>query len=64
MALLRVSPSPHIKHEDSTRVVMGDVLLALVPALVWSIYVFGFRALTVTVVSMAACVFFEAGFSI
>ncbi len=62
MALLRVSPSPHIKHEDSTRVIMADVLIALVPALVWSIYVFGFRALTVTVVSMAACVLFEAGF--
>ena len=38
---------------------MRDVLIALVPALILSVVFFGFRALTVTLVSMAACVFFE-----
>ena len=38
---------------------MRDVLIALVPALIASVVFFGFRALTVTLVSMAACVFFE-----
>ena len=41
---------------------MRDVLIALVPALLGSIYFFGFRALLVTLVSAAACVFFEWGF--
>ena len=38
---------------------MRDVLIALAPALLGSIYFFGFRALTVTLVSVCACVFFE-----
>jgi electron transport complex protein RnfD len=38
---------------------MRDVLIALVPALVGSVYFFGFRALTVTAVSMLACFLFE-----
>ena len=38
---------------------MRDVVIALLPALAGSIYFFGFRALMVTLVSVAACVFFE-----
>lgn len=38
---------------------MRDVLIALLPALIGSVYFFGFRALMVTLVSVAACVFFE-----
>ena len=38
---------------------MRDVLIALAPALLGSIYFFGFRSLMVTLVSAAACVFFE-----
>ena len=38
---------------------MRDVLIALLPALLGSIYFFGFRALMVTMISVAACVFFE-----
>ena len=41
---------------------MRDVLIALIPALLGSIYFFGFRALLVTLVSADACVFFEWGF--
>jgi electron transport complex protein RnfD len=38
---------------------MRDVLIALLPSLLVSIYVMGFRALVLTVVCAAACVFFE-----
>ena len=56
---LTLSSSPHVHSPVSTRTVMRDVLIALTPALMGSIYFFGFRALLVTMVSMAACVFFE-----
>lgn len=38
---------------------MLDVIIALIPALAWSVYVFGFRALAVTLVSVCSCVVFE-----
>lgn len=57
--LLTVSPSPHVKHHDNTRSVMLDVVIALTPALIWAVYIFGFRALTVTLVSIISCVIFE-----
>jgi len=57
--LLTVCPSPHIKHKDTTATVMRDVLIALTPALLWACYVFGTRALSVTAVCVASCVFFE-----
>ena len=38
---------------------MRDVLIALAPAMLVAVYVFGLRAITVTAVSVAACVFFE-----
>ena len=57
--LLTVSPSPHIKHKDTTHTVMRDVLIALAPALLWACYVFGTRALTVTLLCVASCIFFE-----
>lgn len=57
--LLTVSPSPHIKHKDTTRSVMRDVLIALTPALIWACYVFGTRAVTVVALCIASAVFFE-----
>ncbi len=50
--LLTVSPSPHIRTEDTTRSIMLDVCIALMPALIWGIYIFGLRALTITLVSV------------
>ncbi|MBQ4600984.1 MAG: RnfABCDGE type electron transport complex subunit D [Oscillospiraceae bacterium] len=58
---LTISSSPHVHSPVTTRTIMRDVLIALVPALVASVWFFGFRALTVTLVSMAACAFFEWG---
>ena len=59
---LTISSSPHVHAPYSTRTIMRDVLIALIPALLGSIYFFGFRALMVTLVSVAACVFFEWGY--
>ena len=56
---LTISSSPHIHAPSSTRTIMRDVLIALTPALVGGIYYFGLRALMVTLISMASCVFFE-----
>ena len=59
---LAVSSSPHIRSSQSTTTIMRDVCIALLPALGAAIYLFGFRALTVVLVSVAACVFFEWGY--
>ena len=56
---LTISSSPHVHSKITTQVIMRDVLIALAPAMALAVYVFGFRALTVTAVSVAACVFFE-----
>ena len=56
---LTISSSPHIHAPVSTSTIMRDVLIALTPALLGSVYFFGFRALVVTLISVAACVFFE-----
>lgn len=56
---LTVSSSPHAHSKTTTRTIMRDVLIALTPALLGSIYFFGFRALMVTLVSASSCVFFE-----
>lgn len=53
------SSSPHIRTKAGTGNIMGEVLLALVPALCFAVYNFGWRALTATAVSVAGCCFFE-----
>ena len=58
---LTIASSPHVHSPLTTRVIMRDVLIALLPALIGSVYFFGFRALVVSLVSVAACVFFEWG---
>ena len=59
---LTISSSPHAHSPVTTRTIMRDVLIALFPALCGSVYFFGFRALMVTLVSVAGCVFFEWGY--
>jgi len=55
-----ISPAPHMRTTDTTRAVMIDVVIALLPAFLWGVYVFGMRALIIGVVSVAASVLFEA----
>ncbi len=64
MGLLKVSASPHIRHEDTTRVLMSDVIIAMIPLVIWGAYIFGLRVLTVTAVSIISCVLFEAVFNL
>lgn len=56
---LTISPSPHLFSKRSTTSIMGDVLIALLPALAASVWVFGWGVLAVTVISVACCVVFE-----
>lgn len=56
---LIVSAAPHITSADSTSKIMGRVCLALAPSLVASVIIFGFQALLLTAVTVAACVAFE-----
>ena len=56
------SKAPRIGTKNTTRGIMINVLIALVPAFIFAVYNFGVRALILTVVCVAACVFFEYAF--
>ncbi len=56
---LTVSASPHQKSADTTTGIMRDVIIALVPAGIAAVLVFGLRALAVIVVSVVSCVLAE-----
>ena len=58
--LLTVSPPPHIKHRDTTRGIMLDVIIALTPATVWGIILFGARAAVIVAISVLSAVGFES----
>ncbi|MBO8439102.1 MAG: RnfABCDGE type electron transport complex subunit D [bacterium] len=59
MATLIVSPSPHVHSGDSVSKNMYNVVIALLPAYLVSLYFFGLGALVVSLVSMVSCVLFE-----
>lgn len=54
-----VSSSPHLHARSSTASIMWDVSIALAPAALWGVYVFGLRALAVLLVSIASSVLVE-----
>lgn len=56
---LIIEPSPHIKSSMTTQKIMLCVIIAMLPALVASVIIFGLRALLMTVICCAACVLFE-----
>lgn len=60
MDQFRVGISPHVRHGDTTRTVMLDVCIALVPSVIWGIYAFGLRALFICLISLVCCIGFEA----
>ncbi|MCD8355731.1 MAG: RnfABCDGE type electron transport complex subunit D [Clostridia bacterium] len=55
-----ITSSPHIKSKEDTKSIMADVLIALVPSLFVSTYVFGPRVVLMTAISIIACMVFEA----
>lgn len=56
---MTISPSPHIHEGSSVKKIMYSVIIALIPALLWSFFVFGLPAVLVTLISVASCVLFE-----
>ncbi|MCL2004108.1 MAG: RnfABCDGE type electron transport complex subunit D [Oscillospiraceae bacterium] len=57
---LTVSASPHIRAEESTRSVMLDMLIVLsIAPLPLAVYFFGWRSLSITLLSVTCCVVFE-----
>ena len=54
-----VSPSPHVRSRTTTQSIMLDVIIALCPALVASVIIFGFRALLVVAFCVSVCVLSE-----
>ncbi len=59
MSMLTVSASPHIRSSATTRRIMLDVIIALVPALIAAVWVFGPRAALVAAVCVLSCVLSE-----
>lgn len=57
--LLNVSASPHVRSKDSTKTIMRDVAIALIPTAIFGIYNFGARALLVILTCIAASVLSE-----
>lgn len=58
--LLTVTSPPHLKNPVTTSTIMLSVIIALLPATVWGIYVFGMRALVTVLISVVSSVLFEA----
>ena len=56
---LIATSNPHIRSNETTRSIMLDVIIAMLPALVWAVIWFGVKALTLTAVSVIGCMFWE-----
>ena len=63
-ASAKITLHPHIHSGNSTSGIMGDVLIALIPALIAGTVIFGPRALIPSTVCIICCVGFEALFNL
>ena len=61
---LIVSPSPHVRSEMTTAKIMGHVLIALCPAAIASVLIFGIRALVLILFCAATAVLWEKLFTV
>ena len=59
MDKLIISPSPHLHTKTSTKSLMRDVVIALIPAVIVSVLFYGWSELLVLGVSVASCVLLE-----
>ena len=59
MEKIIISPAPHIHSGDAISRNMYGVLIALIPAFLFSLYCFGLGALIITGISVLSCVLFE-----
>ena len=58
--LFKVTSSPHIKHEDSTKGIMLDVIIALLPAAIFGCILFGLKAVLILLTTITTAVVSEA----
>ncbi len=56
MSTLKIAVSPHIKSPLTTQMIMLDVIIALVPALIASVVIFGLRSFIVSAFCVGVCV--------
>ena len=61
--MLHISSNPHVHCGRSTQTIMRDVLIALAPATIAGVVIFGLRSLLVILACVASCVLFEALFN-
>tara|TARA_R110000787_G_scaffold86285_9_gene184080 strand:- start:12693 stop:13703 length:1011 start_codon:yes stop_codon:yes gene_type:complete len=54
-----ISASPHVHSDRTSKRIMYDVVIALIPAFLVSLYLFGFSALIVTSIAVISCLAFE-----
>lgn len=59
MEKLTVASSPHIRSSVTTRRIMLDVIIALMPSVIASSIIYGLRALLITAISVGSCVLAE-----
>ena len=57
--MLIVSSSPHLRDNETTTRLMLDVIIALTPAMIGSIYFFGMSAISLILISIVSAVIFE-----
>ena len=61
--MLHLSVSPHVHCGRSTSTIMRDVLIALAPATIAGVAIFGLSSLLILITCVASCVIFEALFN-
>ena len=59
---MKISSSPHIRDKETTGNIMGQVIVALLPATIFGVYNFGLPALLTILLTVISCVIFEAGY--
>jgi len=60
--LLNVSSSPHVRNGVSTKNIMYDVAIAMLPATIWGVMQFGIYSLVVVAATVLSCVLSEYAF--
>ena len=61
---LNVQSSPHVRDNISTRLIMLDVIIAMIPATIWGILQFGLHAALVVIVAIVSAIISETLFNI
>lgn len=60
--MYNVSSNPHVRAKDTTSSIMLSVIIALLPATIFGIYNFGYRAAILVAVCVVSCMLFEGAY--